>query len=113
MWHSIGRAGVALCSIITSATKGSVSEIRAELVIHDDLSGARMEGLRKYEEELRVATGDEVFFESNADSANRSKLYVRREGDWAKPENQQEIYQWLDTKHRATLKVVQPILQKI
>ncbi len=73
----------------------------------------RLETLRSYEEELRAATGEEVFFESNADSANRSKLYVRREGDWANPENQQEIYQWLDTKHRALLKVLQPRLQNI
>jgi len=113
MWHSIGRSGMALCSVITSATRGSAGEIRAEFVIHDDLSGARMEGLRKYEEDLRAATGEEVFFESNADSANRSKLYVRRDGDWVRPENQQEIYQWLDSKHRALLRVIQPRLQNI
>jgi hypothetical protein len=113
MWHKIGRSWVALLSAITSGAKGSGGEIRAEFVIHDDLSGARLEALRSYEEELRAATGEEVYFEPNADSAKRSKLYVRREGDWANPENQQEIYQWLDTKHRALLKVLQPRLQNI
>lgn len=113
MWHSIGRSGLALCSIITSAAKGSSSEIRAEFVIHDDFSGSRMEALRQCDEAFQAETGQEVFFEANADSANRSKLYVRRDGEWAKPENQQEIYQWLDSKHRALLKVIQPRLQKI
>lgn len=113
MWHSIGRAGLALCSIVTSARKGAASEIRSEFVIHDDFSGARLEALRELEEKLKAATGDEVFFAPNSDSANLSKLYVRREGDWATPENQQEIYQWLDTKHRAILSVIQPRLQRI
>ena len=113
MWHSIGRSGLALCSIVTSPTKGSGSEIRAEFVIHDDHSGARMEALRKLEDDLKTATGQEVFFETNAEEANRSKLYVRREGDWTKPENQQEIYQWIDSKHRALLKVIKPRLQLI
>ncbi len=113
MWHSIGRSGIALCSIVTSPTKGMGSEIRAEFVIHEDLSGKRMEALRKLENELRSATEEEVFFETNAEEANRSKLYVRREGDWTKSENQQEIYQWLDSKHKALLKVLQPRLQKI
>lgn len=54
-----------------------------------------------------------MFFETNADEANRSKLYVRREGDWTKPENQQEIYQWLDSMHRGLLQVLKPRLQKI
>ncbi|MEI7910296.1 MAG: DUF4268 domain-containing protein [Verrucomicrobiota bacterium] len=113
MWHSIGRSGIALCSIVTAPTRNSGSEIRADFVIHDDFSGARMEALRALEEELRTATGEEVFFEPNLDSANRSKFYVRREGEWTKPEKQQEIYQWLDSKHRAILKVIQPRLHQI
>jgi len=113
MWHSIGRTGLGLCTIITSGSRGGGSEIRAEFVIHQDFSGKRMEALRAYEDELVGAVGQEVVFELNADSANRSRLSVRREGNWEKPENQQEIYQWLDSKHRALLKVLQPHLQKI
>lgn len=113
MWHSIGRAGIALCTIVTSPAKGTGAEIRAEFVIHEDLSGQRMDALRNLEDELRAETGEDVYFESNADEANRSKLYVRREGDWTKPENQQAIYQWIDGKHRALLKILKPRLQKI
>jgi len=33
--------------------------------------------------------------------------------EWTKPEKQQEIYQWLDSEHRAILKVIQPRLHQI
>ena len=72
-----------------------------------------MEALRELEEQLRTATGEEVFFESNPDSTNRSKFYVRREGEWTKPEQQKEIYHWLDNKYRGILKVIQPRLHQI
>lgn len=113
MWHAIGRSGLALSSIITSTTKSAASEIRAEFVIHEDLTGSRMEALRNLEEELRKATGEDIYFESNVGSANRSKFYVSRIGDWSKPEKQEEIYQWLDNKHRAILQVIKPLLPKI
>jgi hypothetical protein len=113
MWHSIGRSGLHLVSAVTSPGKYGAGEIRASFVIDDDLSGTRLESLRELDSQLRAATGEEVFFESNSDTAKRSKFFVRREAAWTEPEKQQEAYKWLDTTHRAILKVIQPRLHKI
>ena len=113
MWHSIGKTGLALCSIIITAGKNSTSEIRAEFAIHDDPSGSRMESLKELQEELETATREEVVFETNPGTAKRSKFYVRRDADWLTPEQQEEVYQWLDEKHRAIFEVIKPRLKAI
>ncbi|MDH4444292.1 MAG: DUF4268 domain-containing protein [Akkermansiaceae bacterium] len=113
MWHSIGRSGLLLCSIVNAGNRNSKSEIRAEFAIVDDPSGSRLEALRGMEEELRIATGEEVYFEPNPDTAKRSKFFVRRDAEWAKPEEQQAAFEWLDAKHRAILKVIRPSLQRL
>ena len=97
----------------TSPGKNGSAEIRVSFVIDDDLSGGRLKSLVEFDSQLRAATGTEVFFEPNSDIAKRSKFFVRREAAWTSPEQQQEAYQWLDTTHRAILKVIKPRLQKI
>lgn len=115
MWHAIGRTGISQCSIVTTPGRRSSGspEVRAEFVIHDDLDGSRLEKLKDLESRLMEATGEEVYFESNTNSANRSKLYVRREGDWTNPTKAQDLYGWLDAMHRAFLEVLQPRLSGI
>jgi len=96
-----------------SPGRNEASEIRASFVIDDDYSGARLESLRELDSQLRAATGEEVFFEPNSNTAKRSKFVIRRQMAWIEPDKQQEAYQWLDTTHRAILKVIKPRLQKL
>jgi hypothetical protein len=113
MWHRIGMSGVYLESSVIAPSKASGGEIRANFVIKDDISGERLESLRDLEDDLRNATGEEVIFEPRSNDKKRSKFFVRREIDWTNPENHLQVFEWLDTKHRAILIVLKPRLQKI
>jgi hypothetical protein len=113
MWHTVGRSGLHLVSIVTGATKKTASEIRANFCIENDPSGERLDSLRSLEQELQVATGEKVIFEAKAENQKRSKFFVSREGDWTNQHNQRQIYEWLDVKHRAILKVIKPRLHRI
>lgn len=115
MWHSIGRTGLAQCSIIMSPNRGGEGpqEIRAEFTIHEDQDGSRLEALRAFEEELKRATGEEVYFEPNTGTASRSKLFVQGVADWTTEEGAKTAYRWLDEKHRALLSIVKPQISRI
>ncbi len=115
IWHSIGRSGVALCSVILSASKRTANTqlVRANLVIHDDFSGERMQKLQALEPAFAAATREAVHFEINSNTNNRSKLFVQRQGNWSDPAMAAELYAWLDEKHRAILSVIKPHLTTI
>lgn len=115
MWHSIGRTGLAQCSIIMAPNRGGEGpqEIRAEFTIHEDLDGSRLEALRASGEEFRHATGEEVYFEPNPGTASRSKLYVQGMADWTHEDGAATAYRWLDEKHRALLSIIKPRISEI
>ena len=114
MWHSIGKSGVALCSVAVSGNSmEDAGEVRAVFNIHDDLDGERLEKLRPLIPDLEKALGQTVNFDSSAGDAKRSKISVSKHFVWTDPENANSVYSWLDEKHRGFLAVLKGRLNEI
>jgi hypothetical protein len=115
MWHSIGRTGLAQISVVNapSGRTGGRATVRAGLVIHDDPDGSRLEKLRPVEAELVSKLGAPVDFDLGAGSKKSSSLGIAREGNWMDAKSGQDLYQWLDSKHRVILEVVKPMIASL
>lgn len=114
MWHSIGRTGIALCSVVLSSSNpADPGDVRAEFVIHEDPDGSRMEALRSLLPALEERLGQSISFDPAPDGAKRSKMYVTTRAPWSAPEKAPEVYEWLDQTHRNFLDVLKPHLQTV
>lgn len=111
MWHSIGRTGVALSSVLTG--RNDDATVRAQFVIHEDFDGTRLEKLRPLLPQIQSVTSQEPDFEKNAGQAKRSRITIAKSIPWNTEEGAKEAYQWLSETHDKLLKVIKPVLTSI